>query len=612
MDQKPVPTSSPLPHQVTQANDGMSTPRASTTSREAIADMMRLETELVAWERSGPHDERPARAVASEEIRTARKRRQAELHLTGLTELPSCVRELEYLESLTLTACAIRTIDVLPRKLRHLEVTHAGIAEIATLPDSLQTLNLGNNRIEKLDRLPPALHTLHLECNKLDAIPELPQALINLYLSDNNLQLLPELPAELQMLDVHANQLIALPEIPTSILMLDATSNFLRDIPDSLTQIDRPWKVVLEHNPLSQAVLDRIEGLLQSRPGPELFMQREGQPEAPNNHAALFKVSAVSGTGLLLEPQVDYWCTLAGLQEDDAAALRKAWAKLEAQVTPDQDTTRIMPLVRILEALQTIAAEEPRPVREMMAERIAILLEDIAGEHTLLPRILDATQAAKITLQGKPVAALHALELTKEQSNARKAGHDCETLIVLGNKIHAEAVLAELVEESAAENILDASIDDLTFAYRIRLYRLMWIPEPSREEMQWAIERVTNAQADSLAKELETRLGDPEMRTTFFTEWEPWLTYLHSQMPPELHTALMQMMEHMDRLNEKWATLEIKLELATAMVGEDSASALAIQDERDALEDEYQRIQEDVLLPVRRMLTTRMLGTLPI
>jgi hypothetical protein len=611
MDQNLVPTQSPRVQALTASKDGISAGCASTTSRDAIAGMMRLETELLAWERSATPAERPARSLASEAIRTARKRRQTELQLTGLSSLPEYIAGLEWIETLTLTDCAINKIDVLPPALKHLHASSSDIVEITTIPETVQSLILGHNRIETFTSLPPNLLTLHAECNQLRLLPELPATLINLHLADNQLHLLPTLPSSLRMLDVHANKLIALPEIPPSITMLDATSNYLGDIPDSLTRIARPWKVLLEHNPMSEAVLERIETLLKSRDGPELFLQRDDYPDAPVNNTAVMKVSAVSQNGLVLESQIDYWCSLAGLEERDVTAVRHAWAELETNIAAEQDGTKMMPFVRILEALQTIAAEEPLPVREMLAERVAALLEEIASEPALMSLMLDTAQKTQIKVQGRPVAGLHVLELAKQRSDAKKAGHDRENLIVLGNRINAETVLAELVEDSAAYNPRDASIRDVTLACQIQLYRLLWLPEPSLEQMQWAAEHITDTQADAIAKLLEDRLSDPQMRATFFAEWEPWLTYLHSQMPPELFDASLQMMAQTDRLNERWSALEIKLELATAMVGRGSASAMAIQDEQDGLEDEYQRLHEELLGSVRRNITLTMLGALP-
>ena len=201
--------------------------------------------------------------------------------------------------------------------------------------------------------------------------------------------------------------------------------------------------------------------------------------------------------------------------------------------------------------------------------------------------------------------------MAKEQSDALKGGHDRETLIALGNKVYAEAVMAELIEDTAIDRRPDVAIHDLTAACQIRLYRLMWTPEPSPEQMQWAAERISDAQTKALAALLEERLSDPDMRTEFFIDWEPWLTYLQAAMPPALHAASLRMMEHADRLNEQWSMLDMKLELATAMVGEESASAQAIAGEREALDEEYQAIAREISLPVQRKLTKAMLGLVP-
>ncbi|MBC7501714.1 MAG: hypothetical protein H7315_14655 [Herminiimonas sp.] len=611
MDQTPLPSPGPPEQPLTPAKEGAAVPRAAATSRDAIAGMMRIETELVAWERSASPEERPARTLASEAIRTARKRRQTELELTGLTVLPACIRDLEWVQTLTLAGCTINKLDVLPRALKHLHASNAGIVAIAALPHTLETLAVQNNRIEMFTDLPPHLLTLQAACNQLHALPDLPASLLHLCLSENQLARLPELPSGLLVLDVHANNLIALPGIPPSISILDATSNYLRDIPDSLTRIAQPWKILLEHNPLSEAVLERIEALLQSRTGPELFLQRGGGLDAPNQRMAVFRVSAVSGNGLMLASQVNYWCALAGLEDDDIAALRDVWDQIETDITANQGAQRLMPFIRLLEALQTLAAEEPRPLQEMMGERIAILLSDVSRDQTLLHRIIDAAQTTQDTHQGRPVAALHIFELAKEQSDALRGGHDRETLIALGNKVYAEAVMAELIEDTAIDRRPDVSINDLTAACQIRLYRLMWTPEPSPEQMQWAAERISDAQTAVLADLLEERLGDADMRMEFFIDWEPWLTYLQAAMPPALHAASLQMMEHADRLNEQWSMLDMKLELATAMVGEESASAQAIADEREALDAEYEAIARGILLPVQRKLTKAMLGILP-
>lgn len=123
MDQTPLPSPGPPEQPLTPAKEGAAVPRAAATSRDAIAGMMRIETELVAWERSASPEERPARTLASEAIRTARKRRQTELELTGLTLLPACIRDLEWVQTLTLTGCTINKLDVLPKALKHLHAS---------------------------------------------------------------------------------------------------------------------------------------------------------------------------------------------------------------------------------------------------------------------------------------------------------------------------------------------------------------------------------------------------------------------------------------------------------------------------------------------------------
>ncbi|MEH2244995.1 COR domain-containing protein [Nostoc sp.] len=165
-----------------------------------------------------------------EKIREAKKKRLKELDLSngwGLTEIPTEVFELEWLEILNLSYNQLTTLPEAIARLQQLTSLNLSRNQLTRLPEvfarlqNLCTVYLSNNQITTLPEVLTHLQNLtqlYLSSNQITTLPETfihLQNLTELYLRDNQITTLPEALAHLQNLTVLGlgdNQITALPE----------------------------------------------------------------------------------------------------------------------------------------------------------------------------------------------------------------------------------------------------------------------------------------------------------------------------------------------------------------------------------------------------------------
>lgn len=128
--------------------------------------------------------------------------------LTGIKELPSCLRELNCMAN--------------------------GIKNLPELPFGLTALYCSDNKLRNLPELPAGLATLSCRYGELTSLPGLPSRLIDLDCDGNRLASLPELPDGLIELNCRDNLLATMPDLPTTLRKICCSGNHLSDLPTIL------------------------------------------------------------------------------------------------------------------------------------------------------------------------------------------------------------------------------------------------------------------------------------------------------------------------------------------------------------------------------------------
>ncbi|MBE8985692.1 COR domain-containing protein [Nostoc sp. LEGE 12450] len=201
----------------------------------------------------------------------ARLQKLTSLSLSGnqLTALPEVIARLQQLTFLDLSFNQLRT---LPEALTHLQqLTSLDLwgNKLTTLPEALarlQKLTFLDLRYNQLRTLPEViarlqqLTSLDLSANQLTTLPEAlarVQQLTSLGLSRNQLRTLPEVIARLEQLtslDLSANQLTMLPEAIARVqklTSLDLSTNQLTMLPEAIAHLQQLTSLSLSNNQLT-------------------------------------------------------------------------------------------------------------------------------------------------------------------------------------------------------------------------------------------------------------------------------------------------------------------------------------------------------------------------
>ncbi|MFB2891479.1 COR domain-containing protein [Aerosakkonemataceae cyanobacterium BLCC-F50] len=186
-----------------------------------------------------------------------------------LTEIPTEVFELEWLEKLNLTNNKLRSVPEGITHLTNLSVLDLCLNQLTSVPESitrltnLSVLYLTDNQLksvpESLTRL-INLSELYLMGNRLTSVPETITRLTNLSklaLGYNQLTSVPEAITRLtnlSVLDLRRNQLTSVPEAITrftNLSVLDLRRNQLTSVPEAITRLTNLSVLYLSDNQLT-------------------------------------------------------------------------------------------------------------------------------------------------------------------------------------------------------------------------------------------------------------------------------------------------------------------------------------------------------------------------
>lgn len=283
-------------------------------------DSARLEAELHAWQEAGDASEREDRALAVQQLVRVVQRREADVTLGHMTlgALPECIGSMDFIKCLTLADCQVNRIPTLPSGLRELRAHDIGLTGLPSLPDSLQKLQTCHNLLDTLPALPAGLRELRVAGNRLSTLlPEtsadsslpprmtfldasdnqlttlqpLPRTLAELIVSNNALTVLPALPPTLRALIVARNRIARLPQIPPSVIEIDACHNRLTDLPHSILTSTFVFCINVEHNPIPEEVIDRLEYQLSVRPGQRVTLYGDDAAGRPQRLTGRFMIT---------------------------------------------------------------------------------------------------------------------------------------------------------------------------------------------------------------------------------------------------------------------------------------------------------------------------------
>jgi len=206
-----------------------------------------------------------------QKIQQVKKQRLTELDLmsNSLTEIPTEVFELEWLETLNLCSNQLTIVPETIARLTNLSVLVLYANQLTIVPEAISRLTnlsqlyLGNNQLtsvpESITRL-TNLSKLDLSWNQLTIVPETIARLTNLSqldLSDNQLTSVPESISRLtnlSKLSLSYNQLTSVPESIarlTNLSKLDLSDNQLTSGPESITRLTNLSELNLRENQLT-------------------------------------------------------------------------------------------------------------------------------------------------------------------------------------------------------------------------------------------------------------------------------------------------------------------------------------------------------------------------
>jgi internalin A len=214
-----------------------------------------------------------------QKIQKVKQKRLTELNLSSnsLTEIPTEVFELEWLEKLDLSRNQLTSVPESITRLTNLSELDLSDNQLTSVPESitrltsLSELDLSDNQLtsvpESITRL-TSLSALGLGSNQLTSVPESITRLTNLsilYLSRNQLTSVPESITRLTNLStlyLLSNQLTSVPESIThltNLSTLDLFSNQLTSVPESITRLTNLSTLDLSNNPLEDPPLEIAE-----------------------------------------------------------------------------------------------------------------------------------------------------------------------------------------------------------------------------------------------------------------------------------------------------------------------------------------------------------------
>jgi internalin A len=204
-------------------------------------------------------------------IKRVKEQRLTELDLSSnsLTEIPTEVFELEWLETLSLWNNQLTSVPESITRLSNLSTLDLGGNQLTSVPESitrltnLSTLNLSRNQLtsvaESITHL-TNLSTLDLSLNQLTSVPKSITRLTNLstlYLSHNQLTSVAESITHLtnlSTLDLGGNQLTSVAESITrltNLSTLNLSRNQLTSVAESITRLTNLSTLYLSHNQLT-------------------------------------------------------------------------------------------------------------------------------------------------------------------------------------------------------------------------------------------------------------------------------------------------------------------------------------------------------------------------
>ncbi|MCB8751633.1 leucine-rich repeat domain-containing protein [Planktothrix agardhii] len=206
-----------------------------------------------------------------QKIQQVKQQRLTELDLTNisLTEIPTEVFELEWLEKLNLSENELTSIPESITHLTNLSELNLCCTQLTSVPESisrltnLSSLNLSYNQLKSVPKEIAHLSnlsTLNLEHNQLTSVPESITHLINLsilYLGRNHLTSVPEAITRLTNLStlaLNSNQLTSVPEAITRLTNLSTLylgDNQLTSVPEAITRLTSLSTLYLGDNQLT-------------------------------------------------------------------------------------------------------------------------------------------------------------------------------------------------------------------------------------------------------------------------------------------------------------------------------------------------------------------------
>ena len=143
------------------------------------------------------------------------------------------IRSLIYLESFNCNSCQLKSLPKLPNNLLALNCNNNNIKQLPKLPYGLINLSINQNKINKLPEiLPIRLKLLDVSQNKISELPRLPYKLKKLLCNYNNLTKLPKLPNTLWSISCTHNKITSLPKLPDSLLSIECDYNKLTSLPE--------------------------------------------------------------------------------------------------------------------------------------------------------------------------------------------------------------------------------------------------------------------------------------------------------------------------------------------------------------------------------------------
>lgn len=504
-----------------------STPQRTTALERALSSgALQFEAELLAWQKGGAVAQRQARTTAAEQLRTARKNRQPDLILTGLTALPRCIAQLPTLKSLSLPKCCMQAIEVLPPNLEKLIAPGIGLTRLPTLPPGLD------------------------------------------------------------LLDVNDNCLSRLPDIPSSVTVIRAARNRLCDLPATIAGMDNPCLIDIEHNPIPDTALARIMARLGNRSGHPFTQYLDSTAADRHGKTGSLLATTLIDPITALGDELTRWYALNATLDNPAQVDDMRWTLAPAQ--PDSDAgldadaagadngaeELAVRFTHLLQMLRTSIAELHPAAKERQIHRVMNLIDATSVDAALQTAVLSAATKAHAANHDNPGNALNHAELAARCHQAKKARYTGNELIHIGKQIYDAELLEDCVAEATGQP--EDDIPDLTRACQILLAAELGLPQPSPQMQDWAAGRITQTHLATAHRKYQALLNDHDLRVDYFLNWTPWLMHLDAVISPELAAATLALIAVQGDTHDPKLRQELELAARERMTAARRALTLAI------------------------------------